>query len=268
MAIRTHPSYATAHENLGDVYAKLASQAYDKALQLDSNNTAAQSKLALIKELISVNSTGGKVKPSAPTATPTATVGTPKNPTIAMTTTQRNATPAAPVPAPPPAPVAAPVPAAAPPAVIAKAPVAAPAPVSPPAPVAAPVPAPAAVPVPAHAAASSADQQEVESAVNAWAQAWSARDVDGYLAAYTSSYVPGGGSSHEQWASERRARILGKSSISVKLDNIEVSVSGDKATVHFREDYKAGSLTANSRKTLTLEKVNGKWLITQERTGA
>ena len=27
MAIRTHPSYATAHENLGDVYAKLASQA-------------------------------------------------------------------------------------------------------------------------------------------------------------------------------------------------------------------------------------------------
>jgi len=35
MAIRTHPSYATAHENLGDVYAKLASQAYDKALSLD-----------------------------------------------------------------------------------------------------------------------------------------------------------------------------------------------------------------------------------------
>ena len=27
MAIRTHPSYATAHENLGDIYARLASQA-------------------------------------------------------------------------------------------------------------------------------------------------------------------------------------------------------------------------------------------------
>ena len=36
MAIRTHPSYAIAHENLGDIYATLASQAYDKALQLDS----------------------------------------------------------------------------------------------------------------------------------------------------------------------------------------------------------------------------------------
>ena len=31
MAIRTNPSYATAQENLGDVYAKLASQAYSKA---------------------------------------------------------------------------------------------------------------------------------------------------------------------------------------------------------------------------------------------
>ena len=52
-AIRTHPSYATAHENLGDIYAKMASQAYDKALQLDRSNQAAQTKLNLIKELFS-----------------------------------------------------------------------------------------------------------------------------------------------------------------------------------------------------------------------
>jgi tetratricopeptide (TPR) repeat protein len=52
MAIRTHPSYAVAHENLGDIYAMLASQAYDKALQLDNNNATARKKLALIKELV------------------------------------------------------------------------------------------------------------------------------------------------------------------------------------------------------------------------
>jgi tetratricopeptide (TPR) repeat protein len=51
-SIRTHPSYATAHENLGDIYAKLASQAYDKALQLDSSNAGAKTKLAMIGELI------------------------------------------------------------------------------------------------------------------------------------------------------------------------------------------------------------------------
>jgi tetratricopeptide (TPR) repeat protein len=51
MAIRTHPSYAVAHENLGDVYAKMASEAYDKALSLDRSNQTAQTKLALIREL-------------------------------------------------------------------------------------------------------------------------------------------------------------------------------------------------------------------------
>src|SRR5260221_7531680 len=52
MSIRTDPSYATAYENLGDVYAKLASQAYDKALQLDSSNAGAQNKLSLVRELV------------------------------------------------------------------------------------------------------------------------------------------------------------------------------------------------------------------------
>jgi tetratricopeptide (TPR) repeat protein len=56
MAIRTHPSYATAHENLGDIYAKMASQAYDKALQLDKSNATAQTKLNLIKDLFSPGS--------------------------------------------------------------------------------------------------------------------------------------------------------------------------------------------------------------------
>ena len=40
MAIRAHPSYATAYENLGDLYAKLASQSYDKAAQLDGASKA------------------------------------------------------------------------------------------------------------------------------------------------------------------------------------------------------------------------------------
>lgn len=51
LAIHTHPSYGTAHENLGDVYAKLASRSYDKALQLDKGNTSAQAKLSLIRTL-------------------------------------------------------------------------------------------------------------------------------------------------------------------------------------------------------------------------
>src|SRR5438093_2806195 len=64
-AIRTHPSYAVAHENLGDIYATLASQAYDKALQLDSGNAAARKKLALIKELVPAKSAVTLARPES-----------------------------------------------------------------------------------------------------------------------------------------------------------------------------------------------------------
>ena len=68
MAIRTHPSYAVAHENLGDIYATLASQAYDKALQLDNNNVTARKKLALIKELLPIKTaaTLARAEPDKP----------------------------------------------------------------------------------------------------------------------------------------------------------------------------------------------------------
>jgi len=74
-SIRTHPSYATAYENLGDVYAKLASQAYGKALQLDASNTGAQNKLSLVRELVREPS----AKPAAVASAPTPTE-TPKEP--------------------------------------------------------------------------------------------------------------------------------------------------------------------------------------------
>lgn len=76
MAIRTHPSYATAHENLGDIYAKMASQAYDRALKLDHSNAATQTKLAMIQDLFGDTSR----KPSRPevaTSTPAAVVKPP-----------------------------------------------------------------------------------------------------------------------------------------------------------------------------------------------
>ena len=66
MAIRANPSYATAHENLGDVYAKLASQAYSKALQLDARSAGVPPKLALIRTLFSLDAKGQKPVALAP----------------------------------------------------------------------------------------------------------------------------------------------------------------------------------------------------------
>ena len=52
MAVRTNPSYATAHENLGDVYARLAAQSYGRALQLDGGNNTAAPKLKAVNALL------------------------------------------------------------------------------------------------------------------------------------------------------------------------------------------------------------------------
>jgi len=51
-ALKTHPSYATAYENLGDIYAKLASEAYQQALDLEKRDQG-QGKLKVKLSLIS-----------------------------------------------------------------------------------------------------------------------------------------------------------------------------------------------------------------------
>jgi tetratricopeptide (TPR) repeat protein len=63
MAIRTNPNYATAYENLGDVYARLASQSYNKALLLDNGNAAIPPKLTVLREMF-------KPAAGAPSAAP------------------------------------------------------------------------------------------------------------------------------------------------------------------------------------------------------
>ena len=49
-AIQTAPDYAVAHENLGDVYARLAEVQYEKTMALDRRNRTAGHKLKLIRE--------------------------------------------------------------------------------------------------------------------------------------------------------------------------------------------------------------------------
>ncbi|MBS0369546.1 MAG: tetratricopeptide repeat protein [Proteobacteria bacterium] len=79
-AIRLRPGYATAHENLGDVYAGLAGQAYDKAQSLDPSNAAARHKVSIIREITSI-SPAKAIAPS-PLATTPATLPTRPAPPI------------------------------------------------------------------------------------------------------------------------------------------------------------------------------------------
>lgn len=255
MAIRTHPSYAIAYENLGDVYAKLASQAYDKALQLDNSNSATQNKLALIRDLITTSGKGN-VKPQP--ATPAA---------AATPAAQPAPAPVAAKPAPAPAAATATVVAATQgaAAVAAQPAKAAPAPVSAPAATPAPAPAPvAAAPAPSKPAASAASD-DVAKAINAWADAWSRKDMRAYLGAYASDFDTPKGMSRKAWEQEREQRIAGKGGkISVSVDNPQITINGDKATAKFRQHYKATGLSSSTSKTLILVRSGSRWLIKEE----
>lgn len=51
-AVRGKPDYVTAHHNLGNVYANLASQSYRRALQLDKADRSLPAKLAQLDEVL------------------------------------------------------------------------------------------------------------------------------------------------------------------------------------------------------------------------
>lgn len=281
-AIRTHPTYATAYENLGDLYSHMAGDAYRKALQIDKNLKSAKPKLEMVTELTAM-AAGAPSPAAAATASRPASPVPPEPTTVAQAgpASPPAAAPAAPKPAPEPAKAAAPTAA---PAAASRAP--APAPAATPAPAAAsatatpptaaptkPAAAPAAAPAPAPAAAPSPATNpaeapatavaDVEAALKAWARAWSARDVAAYQAAYTSDFK-GSASSHAEWLSDRRARIEARSRISVNVSDIKVKINGDRAEVSFLQAYSSDGPSARSRKSIGMQKVGGKWLIRQE----
>ena len=102
----------------------------------------------------------------------------------------------------------------------------------------------------------------------AWAKAWSAKDMAGYLGAYSKEFTPPGKQSRAAWEEDRRKRIVGKNSISVKLDNLDVTISANTAVAKFRQQYHAGALSVSSRKTLHLVRTGDRWLITKESSGS
>lgn len=236
-AIRTHPAYATAHENLGDIYSHLASQAYGKALQIDSSNALAQTKLALINDLVGTDKSAGAVVPAATPALPAPTV-------LAATKPAEPAKPAETVrPAPP----------------VAK-------PVAPEAKPAEPKPVPVPVPAPASAATEPANLEgEITAAVDDWLAAWSKKDVKRYLGHYARDFVPPGKSSRKDWEAERTLKVGKPGKIEVSRGKLTVKTSGqDKATASFRQNYVSASFKAASNKSLQLVKRDGKWQIQQE----
>ena len=89
----------------------------------------------------------------------------------------------------------------------------------------------------------------------------------GYLGAYGDKFDPPGKQSRKAWEAERTDRIVSKRAITVEVSDFDVKMADGKASVDFRQNYKAGSLVANSRKTLEMMRQNGRWMIVRESSG-
>lgn len=109
------------------------------------------------------------------------------------------------------------------------------------------------------------EEQNITDAVNNWVSAWSAKDVDKYLASYADSFKPAKGESRKAWEATRRDRVSKPASINVELANQKVTLEGaDSAKVTFKQSYRAGGKPIRTDKTLMMKKTNGVWLIDQE----
>lgn len=117
------------------------------------------------------------------------------------------------------------------------------------------------------AAGLTVSEEALNQLVQGWAAAWSAKDADKYLAFYAPDFAPEGGTSHEAWEAQRRARITKPKEIHVGVSEVKATpVGADRVQVQFKQDYSSDTLSNHSTKVLELSQVAGQWRIRREYT--
>lgn len=135
-----------------------------------------------------------------------------------------------------------------------------------------PLPSSASTPAPTVASAQGPTTTDltraVRQAVDRWAAAWAAQDVDDYLSSYVDDYAPSG-RSHEEWRAQRRDRLQRPSVIEVGIEGFAVEPGADasSARASFVQRYRSDQYRDVVRKSLELERQKGAWKIRSERSG-
>lgn len=107
-------------------------------------------------------------------------------------------------------------------------------------------------------------RQQLQDAVQAWAQAWSSQNMNDYFAAYTPDYTPSKSITREAWQSERRDRIAGRQFVRVKVSNFSFEDTGKKVIARFNQVYESDNIQSKHRKRLELVLLEGSWKIARE----
>ena len=112
------------------------------------------------------------------------------------------------------------------------------------------------------------DRRDALAAVERWRAAWSAQDIDGYLAAYVDGYSPNPQSlSNAAWREQRRVRVSRPDWIEVELVELSVEERDENhIEVTFEQQYRASNYSDTTRKRLIIERTNTSWQIAEERS--
>ena len=87
------------------------------------------------------------------------------------------------------------------------------------------------------------------------------------MKAYAAAYRPdfkGSSGSHTEWLEQRRLRIETRKRIEVGVSELRAERRGNEIAVTFRQNYVSEGLSSQSRKSITLERVGDRWLISSE----
>jgi len=107
-------------------------------------------------------------------------------------------------------------------------------------------------------------REEVTAAVEAWRSAWAARDLPRYLATYTPDFHPAELASRAAWVSQRTDRLRNARGLRVQIEQLNVSVEGERASARFLQRYRAGSLDDQVHKRLVFVRGADGWKISEE----
>lgn len=106
---------------------------------------------------------------------------------------------------------------------------------------------------------------EAARAVDGWAAAWSAREVDAYLSYYSEEFKPPAPLTRQQWEEQRGQRLRSAQSIQVTLSDPHLTITPDGVAIAtFMQDYRSDLAQQRETKRLRLKREAGRWKIIAE----
>lgn len=108
-------------------------------------------------------------------------------------------------------------------------------------------------------------REQVLAALDAWRRAWSAQDVEAYLASYVPDYQPPSGLSHAAWVKQRRERLRRPAWIDVQVRHVKVEqLRPDRVRVRFDQTYASSTFRDTVRKQIDWVRTPQGWRIIRE----